>query len=161
MENLTKEEALKKLDTLKKSFEKETTELRKIIEDSDKPKTVLTATTAEEALKAAIDYLGESDEEVRIYRDMEKAGIVSHYLSEQRCVIVCKALNEKKPLNSTTYTPWFDKTKKPGAGFCVSTDTWDLGRVVDVSFRLHLNQRDHAIHVGKIMEKDYYSYLIK
>lgn len=161
MENLSKQEALEKLDALQKAFEKETGDLRKIIENADKPKTVLNAKTADEAVEAAIEYLGESDEEVKIYRNMLKANIVSRYLSEQRCVMVCKALNEKKALNSTTYTPWFDKTKKPAVGFYHSCSTWSHDGGGGVSFRLHLNNRDHAIHAGKIMEKEYYNYLIK
>lgn len=135
-----------------KELQKEATELRELLRKEEK---------ITDPISNAISYLGEEDEEVIEYRKMEKAGIAKHYLSEQKIVMYCKAINEKKPLNSTTYTPWFDKTKKPGAGFCHSYDAWSLVDVAGVSFRLRFNDRDHAIEAGQILEQEYYNYLMK
>lgn len=159
MKNINKQEALDRLDAI----EKEQKELRKIIEAADKPLSILDATSPDQAVQIAIDYLGESDEEVQEYRKMIKGGILTHYLAEQRIVMCVKTLNEKKPLESTTYTPYFNTRNKPGAGFYRSYGAWTHGDDCwyAFSFRLHLNKKDHAIHLGKLMEQDYYNYMIK
>ena len=158
MNNLNKKDALIRLDAI----EKEQKELRQIIE-AEEPTSIMDATTPEQAVQIARAYLGESDEEVQEYQKMLDAKIAPHYLAEQRIVMCVKTLNEKKPMESTTYTPYFNRHKKPGAGFYNSLCTWhhEAGWHVAVSFRLHLNKKDHAIHLGKLMAQDYYNYIIK
>lgn len=75
--------------------------------------------------------------------------------------VMTKAINGGKKLGRTSYTPIFDETKKPGAGFCNSFVAW--GRAGDwrvgVSFRLRFIDEKRAIFAGKTFEKIYYQYM--
>lgn len=112
------------------------------------------------SIETAIEELTQKDQEVVIYLLMKKAGITGHALAYQELVIGCKALNggyvDEDEIN---YIPWFNRTKKPGAGFYDSRSTWTHDRDVDVSFRLQLKNRDLAIHCGQKFENQWYTYI--
>lgn len=108
---------------------------------------------------SAIKYLGQKDKEVKLYKKMQKAKMPPYYLAEQRCVIFCRALNEKKSLNDVTYIPWFDRTKKPGSGFFYGGSSCYYWDDYAVSVRVAHATSDRAIFGAKTFEKIYYPHI--
>ncbi len=115
MKQTSKEDALKRLTTI----ENEQKELRRIIEDADKPKSI---TERVIDIPSAILELGEGHEDVIIYRQMQGCKMPRKILSGQEIAIFCKALNEGVKMdlsnpNQTKWLIWFDGRYKVGSGF--------------------------------------------
>lgn len=112
---MKKDQALDRL----KAIEKETKELRKIIEKCDEPKNIIDRI---KTISDAVNILGESDCEVIELQKFGNAGISKHIYSYQQLVIICKALNEGwnpnwNDSNEYKYYPYFDMRSTSGFGF--------------------------------------------
>ncbi len=156
MEN--KENALCRLAAI----EKEAAELRKIIEAADKPKSLEERVVD---VESAIKELPCDDEEVRTYRKLQGASITGHTLAYQELVIACKAMNGGKyPTGADErYCPWFDISKKPTSGFFSDSCYWSSGSSYSLSLPAHLQlfKKAHALHLGKVFEKTYHTYILR
>ncbi len=134
MQNLNKEQALEKLEALKSSFDQQTKELQKIIENADKK---LPAIDRLDSIEDAIAELGEDDIEVKEYRKMQKADLSIKSLAAQRILIWVKAVNEGylpdwNNSNEGKYLIWFDMRKEAGKGFFVSVFSGFIPRMVSL-----------------------------
>lgn len=100
-------------------IEKEVAEIKAKLDKEEKqeePKTLRErVTNVENAIKG----LPADDEDVKVYRALETAGIGGHNLAYQQLVIICKAMCGGRHLEAdkTLYTPYFNRTKTPGSGF--------------------------------------------
>lgn len=124
----------------------------------EQPKTLRERVTS---VENAIKELPADDEDVKVYRALETAGIGGHNLAYQQLVIVCKAMCNGKHLteDDERYSPWFDLTKTPGACFSLSYyDYWSS--LSDVSSRLTLSCADDARYVGQQFESIWYTYIM-
>lgn len=148
-----KQEALIRLDAI----EKESKELRKIIENAGKSKNIMERVID---LATAIIEIGNKDEEVLEYNKLVNAGIADHILAGQELVIISKALNEGKT-PTTFYYPYFNLTKKPGSGFFFDGyGSWRVGGSV-ASARLTLLNKELALYQGKQFEQIHYRHKVK
>ncbi len=156
MQNLNKEQALQRMDAI----EKEQKELRKIIEEADKPKDITQIVTD---VNSAIAYLSEQDEDVIEYRKMQGACLSNRNLAGQRITVFAKAINEKKEAdwdneNEYKYIIWFDLRKKKGSGF---VDCVYLYHYCSNSFSARHTYRSSKLadHASKCIEQEYYDYI--
>lgn len=144
---MEKQEALNRL----KSIEQETKELRKIIEDADKPKTIQ---------ERVIDLYSACKETNRDYSNFIKSiQELSKDTQAYECLkVICEALNEGTKITTKGYSPWFDLTKKVGSSFPYSVSTCAAGSTV--SSRLKLKSSNLAIYCGKQFEQLWYEYIV-
>lgn len=153
-----KTEALQRLTEI----EKETKHLRQIIEESEKPKTITERVTD---ISSAILELGEGDEDVIIYRKMQKSDMPRKILSSQEIAIFCKAVNEGTKMdlsndNQQKWAIWFDGRKKVGSGFVYYFD-YCYYSSLSFSARHLYKTRALAEHGAKCIEKIYYEYIME
>jgi len=154
----SKQEALNRLD----SIEKEAQELRKIIEDADKPKPIKERVFD---ISSAIAELGEKDEDVKEYRKMQQADLSRKVLSGQEITLFCKALNGGKKMDLTNediqkWYVWFDCRKKVGSGFVYDLVYYHCFYSDSIPSRHLYDTQELAEHGSKCMEKTYYEYII-
>lgn len=149
---IDKEQAMQRLSAI----EKETAELKKIIEAPDKKSSCVMERVT--SVETAIEELPENDEDVLTYHKLKGTQIDGHNLNYQELVIICKALNGGKfPPPNDRYVPWFDFSKKPGSGFFSGDGHYSYwGNVVSV--RLSLLNSKLAIYCGKQFEQKWYNY---
>jgi len=165
MKNLNKDEALTKLADLEAAFKKETAELKRIIENSDKK---LPAIDRLNSVEDAIAELGEDDCEVKEYRKMQKADLSIKLLAGQRIAIWVKAVNEGyvPDWNNSSeykYLIWFDMRKEVGNGFFSSGYLyWHYGSSCSPSC-LFYKSKELALASGAKpkIEQEYYNYMKK
>ena len=143
---MEKEKAIQRLNSL----ENEARELRKIIENSDKPKKI---TDRIKTVDDALDYLGMNKPSFYLYL----GGMPIDTQAYEKLKLVVKALNEGKSDNN--YSPYFNKLKKPGCGFYISDySIWDSCSLV--SAHLLLNTVDLAVYCGTQFEQLWYDYIV-
>lgn len=154
---MEKEEALKRLDAIKK----EQKELRKIIE------TPIEIIEQIKTFKDACSYL-----KLKTHKDAYNLiGMKRNYMCEVpieecedsylRLCILTLALNENTEVDltkETGYFPWFNHKNKPGSGFVGSGyDFWHARSAV--SSRLALRTSKLALYSGKQFEQEHYNYM--
>ncbi len=152
---MEKQQAIDRLSAI----EKETAQLRKIIEEADKPKSIIDRV---KSVEDAINELGESDFDVKEYRKMQEADLSIQVLSGQRIKIWVKALNEGFVFNwnkdsEYKYYIWFDMRKEVGAGFVASLGTYCSSSSVPTC--LVYKSIELAEYSSKQIEKEYYNYI--
>lgn len=161
MKTETKDKALKELEELKSDFEKRSSELKRIIEDSDK-KTIFQRVTD---IPSAIAEIGESHKLVKEYRTLQKSDCSIKSLRRQQIAIFAEAMNEGvkmtwKNENQTKYFPWFDGRKAVNKGFFISDCSyWNYlssGVPADHAYET----KEKALHAGKCIEQTYYDYIM-
>lgn len=156
-----KDEALKQLDNLKKDFERQSQELKKIIEDSDKPKTIFERVYD---VQSAINELGEAHPEVKEYRILQKAGTSLKTLQGQEITIFCAAMNEGtklswKDANQEKNYIWFDFKYNFDSPSFVSDVCCRCYLSFSVSSRHAYSSRKKAEHGAKCLKQLYYDFL--
>lgn len=152
----SKQEAIDRLN----SIEKETKELRKIIEDADKPKPI---TERVFNIQSAIKELGENDEDVIEYRKLLNHGFSNRLILEKEITLFAKALNEGEvmdwtKINQRKYYLWMDFSLSPtSSGFVYSVGC--SCHVSDsVSSRHTYKTEELANHTKKCIQDKYYNY---
>lgn len=146
---MNKEKALERLTTI----EIEQKELRKIIENSDKAKTIL------ERCKTLQDCCIETK---RDYYEFMKSiqGLSINTQAYEKIKVICEALNEGTIVKGG-YTPYFDQTKNLGSGFCVSVYAYWDDFFSFFSSRQKLKTAELARYAGKQFEEIYFDYIMK
>lgn len=150
-----KMEKQKALDRLS-AIENEAKELRKIIENADKPKNIMERV---KTFSEACEVLGINPNQITNNTFDSKDEIAYKKLK-----IITKALNEGwepdwKNQNQYKYFPWFDMNKKPGSGFDRSSYCIFWSRSSSVSSRLGFKTNELALYAAKQFEQEYYDYL--
>lgn len=108
---LDKDKALQELDAI----EKRQKELRIIIENANKPKTIFDRVTD---IPSAIAELGDNDPDVKEYKLLQTAGASTKTLQGLQIALFCKALNEGEKMswkntNQQKWHVWFDYQYTP------------------------------------------------
>ena len=115
-----------------------------------------------DSLEEACKYLGESDDEVKQLRILEKVvGLAKHVVVEQELVVITKALNEKQTLdwdnhNEYKYFLWWYS----GKNFRLNDCGWYYS-VPSVPARLCFKSREIAMHASKKFKNKYEEYMNK
>ncbi len=159
MKTTEKDEALKKLESLKADFDKQSAELKKIIEG--KPRSIKERVFD---IPSAIIELGENHPDVKEYRILQKSGCSIKTLRGQEITIFCKAMNEGVVMSwkneNTKYFPWFDTRKPVKKGFFISgCDSWRYYACSLSSGHAYVDS-DKALHGSECIEQTYYDYLM-
>ena len=114
------------------------------------------------SLEEACEYLGESDDEVKQLRILEKVvGLAKHVVVEQELVVITKALNEKQTLdwdnhNEYKYFLWWYLGKNFRLNSCSYCDSSS-----SVPTRLCFKSREIAMHASKKFKNKYEEYMNK
>lgn len=113
------------------------------------------------SLEGAIKYLGESDEEVKILKQLNSCSLPRHIIAEQELVIITKALNEKQELdwndlNNYKYFIWWYLGDNFRLNVVYSYDT-----VSFCSARLCFISRERAQHSATHFKEFYKDYMNK
>lgn len=146
---MNKEKALERLTAI----ELESKNLRKIIEDSDKPKSIM------ERCKTLQDCCIETKQDY--YTFMKSIdGLSVNTQAYEKIKLICEALNEGTVVKGG-YTPYFDQNKSLGSGFFYSDDRWHHVNSSGISSRQKLKTSELAKYAGKQFEEVYYDYIMK
>jgi len=149
---MEKSDALKRIAVL----ESETAELRKIIENADKPKNIMDRV---KTFTDACNVLGINPTQVT-----NNSLDTNDEIAYKKLKIICKALNEGwepdwNNINQIKYFPWFDMGKKVGEGFADSDcSSWD--GYSGVPSRLAYKTKELSAYAAKQFESEYYNYLV-
>lgn len=147
---MNKEKALERLTAI----ELESKNLRKIIEDSDKPKNIMDRV---KSFEDACEVLGSNPD---IFTEYDTDDEVAY----KKLKVITRALNEnwKKDWSNSNeyiYFPWFEMDKKPGSGFdCSDYYRWPSFSIV--SARLGFKSRELALYAAKQFEVIYHKYMV-
>lgn len=147
---MNKEKALERLTAI----ELESKNLRKIIEDSDKPKNIMDRV---KSFEDACEVLGSNPD---IFTEYDTDDEVAY----KKLKVITRALNEnwKKDWSNSNeyiYFPWFEMDKKPGSSFFPSRYiSWHSYSTV--SARLGFKSRELALYAAKQFEVIYHKYMV-
>lgn len=156
MKNPTAEQALKELDAI----ELRQKELRRIIEEANKPKPI---TERVFDIPSAIAELGEKDDDVIEYRKLQDHGFSQKLILEKEITLFAKALNEGTVMDWTNtdqrkYYLWLDFSVKPtNSGFVNYVDYY-CNISYSVSSRHTYKSEELARHAKKCIPNKYYEY---
>jgi len=156
MQNLNKEQALQRMDAI----EKEQRELRRIIEEADKPKPI---TERVFDIPSAIAELGEEDEDVIEYRKLLDHNFSRRLVLEKEITMFAKALNEGVIMDwlnteQRKYYLWMDFSVKPTSSDFVNDVDYCCYSSYSVSSRHTYKNEALAQHAKKCITNKYYEY---
>jgi len=154
--SLDKNQAIERLNAI----EKEQKELRRIIENADKPKTIFERVFD---IPSAIIELGEAHPEVKEYRLLQTAGASVKTLQGQQISIFCAAMNEGvkmswKNTNQDKHYIWFDFRHTPDHSDFVCCVRCYCFCSLSVSSRHTYSSNEKALHGAKCIKQICYEY---
>lgn len=160
MNKPTKEQALEKLNELNADFEKKSKELQAIIENADKPRSIIERVFD---IPSAIAELGESDEDVKEYRKLQDYGFSPKLLLEKEITMFAKAINEGIEiswlnLEQRKYYLCLDFSVKPTNSDVVWHVLYGCYCSHSVSSRHVYKNESLANHAKKCIVNKYYEY---